>query len=63
MFEPVISFVALFGELWGGDSGTTSLGPYIAFPEAPWYLNQNQPSLKHHQAWNLKEAGTKAAPR
>lgn len=26
---------------------------------APWYLNQNKPSLKHQQAWNLKEAGTK----
>mmetsp|Transcript_7958 Transcript_7958/g.20097 ORF Transcript_7958/g.20097 Transcript_7958/m.20097 type:complete len:673 (-) Transcript_7958:36-2054(-) len=26
---------------------------------APWYLNQDKPSLKHHQAWNKKEAGTK----
>ncbi|CAE8595554.1 unnamed protein product, partial [Polarella glacialis] len=26
---------------------------------APWYLNQNKPSLKHHQAWNAKQAGTK----
>jgi len=27
--------------------------------KAPWYLNQNKPSLKHHQAWNAKQAGTK----
>mmetsp|Transcript_57467 Transcript_57467/g.136646 ORF Transcript_57467/g.136646 Transcript_57467/m.136646 type:complete len:568 (-) Transcript_57467:73-1776(-) len=27
--------------------------------QAPWYLNQSQPSLKHHQAWNLKTPGTK----
>eukprot|EP00933_Yihiella_yeosuensis_P024746 TRINITY_DN19187_c0_g1_i1.p1 TRINITY_DN19187_c0_g1~~TRINITY_DN19187_c0_g1_i1.p1 ORF type:complete len:682 (+),score=210.79 TRINITY_DN19187_c0_g1_i1:85-2130(+) len=26
---------------------------------APWYLNQTKPSLKHHQAWNAKDAGTK----
>lgn len=26
---------------------------------APWYLNQNKPSLQHQQAWNLKAAGTK----
>ncbi|CAK0837798.1 unnamed protein product [Prorocentrum cordatum] len=26
---------------------------------APWYLNQSKPSLKHQQAWNMKEAGTK----
>lgn len=27
--------------------------------QAPWYLNQDKPSLKHHQAWNLQAAGTK----
>lgn len=27
--------------------------------QAPWYLNQNKPSLKHQQAWNLKSPGTK----
>lgn len=27
--------------------------------QAPWYLNQNKPSLKHQQAWNLPSAGTK----
>lgn len=27
--------------------------------QAPWYLNQDKPSLKHHRAWNMKEAGTK----
>jgi pre-mRNA-processing factor SLU7 len=26
---------------------------------APWYLNQDKPSLQHQQAWNLKAAGTK----
>lgn len=26
---------------------------------APWYLNQDKPSLKHHQAWNRKQVGTK----
>jgi len=26
---------------------------------APWYLNQDKPSLKHHQAWNRKALGTK----
>lgn len=26
---------------------------------APWYLNQNKPSLQHQQAWNLKAPGTK----
>merc|ERR1719473_90406 len=26
--------------------------------QAPWYLNQTAPSLKHHNAWNLKKAGT-----
>eukprot|EP00445_Apocalathium_hangoei_P004930 CAMPEP_0203846388 /NCGR_PEP_ID=MMETSP0359-20131031/4396_1 /ASSEMBLY_ACC=CAM_ASM_000338 /TAXON_ID=268821 /ORGANISM="Scrippsiella Hangoei, Strain SHTV-5" /LENGTH=685 /DNA_ID=CAMNT_0050761705 /DNA_START=58 /DNA_END=2115 /DNA_ORIENTATION=- len=25
---------------------------------APWYLNQDKPSLKHHQAWNKRDAGT-----
>lgn len=27
--------------------------------QAPWYLNQDKPSLKHHQAWNAKSAGSK----
>ena len=27
--------------------------------EAPWYLNQDKPSLKHHQAWNAKSMGTR----
>mmetsp|Transcript_14537 Transcript_14537/g.45801 ORF Transcript_14537/g.45801 Transcript_14537/m.45801 type:complete len:664 (+) Transcript_14537:18-2009(+) len=27
--------------------------------QAPWYLNQNKPSLKHQQAWNLRAPGTK----
>lgn len=27
--------------------------------QAPWYLMQNKPSLKHQQAWNLKQQGTK----
>eukprot|EP00927_Polykrikos_kofoidii_P085182 TRINITY_DN9192_c0_g1_i1.p1 TRINITY_DN9192_c0_g1~~TRINITY_DN9192_c0_g1_i1.p1 ORF type:complete len:740 (+),score=201.04 TRINITY_DN9192_c0_g1_i1:111-2222(+) len=27
--------------------------------QAPWYLNQNKPSLCHQQAWNLKSPGTK----
>jgi len=27
--------------------------------QAPWYLNQNAPSLKHHNAWNAKKDGTK----
>jgi len=27
--------------------------------QAPWYLNQNKPSLRHQQAWNLKAPGTK----
>jgi len=26
---------------------------------APWYLNQNKPSLQHQQAWNLKAPGSK----
>lgn len=26
---------------------------------APWYLGQDKPSLKHHQAWNSKAMGTK----
>mmetsp|Transcript_85092 Transcript_85092/g.150477 ORF Transcript_85092/g.150477 Transcript_85092/m.150477 type:complete len:672 (-) Transcript_85092:26-2041(-) len=26
---------------------------------APWYLGQDKPSLKHHQAWNAKQMGTK----
>ncbi|CAJ1328135.1 unnamed protein product [Effrenium voratum] len=26
---------------------------------APWYLNQDKPSLKHHQAWNAKDVGTR----
>lgn len=26
---------------------------------APWYLNQNKPSLQHQQAWNLKAVGSK----
>mmetsp|Transcript_63535 Transcript_63535/g.98859 ORF Transcript_63535/g.98859 Transcript_63535/m.98859 type:complete len:550 (-) Transcript_63535:61-1710(-) len=26
---------------------------------APWYLNQDKPSLQHQQAWNLKAPGTK----
>lgn len=29
------------------------------FSEAPWYLNQDKPSLKHHQAWNAKDVGTR----
>lgn len=27
--------------------------------QAPWYLNQSKPSLKHQQAWNLRTPGTK----
>jgi len=27
--------------------------------KAPWYLNQDRPSLRHHQAWNTKSMGTK----
>lgn len=27
--------------------------------QAPWYLNQDKPSLKHHQAWNAKSMGTR----
>mmetsp|Transcript_73088 Transcript_73088/g.144947 ORF Transcript_73088/g.144947 Transcript_73088/m.144947 type:complete len:588 (-) Transcript_73088:74-1837(-) len=27
--------------------------------QAPWYLNQSKPSLKHQQAWNLQTPGTK----
>merc|ERR1719487_2245376 len=27
--------------------------------QAPWYLNQSGPSLKHQKAWNLAEAGTR----
>lgn len=27
--------------------------------KAPWYLNQDKPSLKHHQAWNAKSMGTR----
>jgi len=27
--------------------------------QAPWYLNQDKPSLKHHQAWNKRAMGTK----
>mmetsp|Transcript_155388 Transcript_155388/g.289981 ORF Transcript_155388/g.289981 Transcript_155388/m.289981 type:complete len:689 (-) Transcript_155388:117-2183(-) len=27
--------------------------------QAPWYLNQDKPSLQHHQAWNLRAKGTK----
>lgn len=27
--------------------------------QAPWYLNQDKPSLQHQQAWNLKAPGTK----
>jgi len=26
---------------------------------APWYLNQDKPSLQHQQAWNLKAPGSK----
>mmetsp|Transcript_54302 Transcript_54302/g.115879 ORF Transcript_54302/g.115879 Transcript_54302/m.115879 type:complete len:668 (-) Transcript_54302:50-2053(-) len=27
--------------------------------QAPWYLNQDKPTLQHHQAWNRKEGGVK----
>lgn len=27
--------------------------------QAPWYLMQNKPSLRHQQAWNMQAAGTK----
>lgn len=27
--------------------------------KAPWYLGQDKPSLKHHQAWNARSAGTR----
>lgn len=26
--------------------------------QAPWYLNQNAPSLKHHNAWKTQKVGT-----
>lgn len=30
--------------------------------KAPWYLNQGKPSLKHHQAWNMKDISTALQP-
>mmetsp|Transcript_727 Transcript_727/g.1291 ORF Transcript_727/g.1291 Transcript_727/m.1291 type:complete len:554 (-) Transcript_727:263-1924(-) len=43
------------------DEDGNEINPHIPqyMASAPWYLNNNHPSLKHQRNWNAKEAGTK----